>query len=72
MGSITLDDDLLGREAKILDSGVSRVVGRVGVIVEIAHARRPPTGPVQERLTVDVPGHGEVVLRPNQVELLPA
>jgi hypothetical protein len=72
MGSITLDDDLLGREAKILDSGVSRVVGRVGVIVEIAHARRPPTGPVQERLTVDVPGHGEVVLRPNQVELLRA
>jgi hypothetical protein len=70
MDSVTLNDGLLGRQAKILQSGVPRVVGRVGVIVEIAHARRPPTGPLQERITVDVPGHGEVVLQPAQVEVL--
>jgi hypothetical protein len=70
MGAVSLNDALLGRQAKILQSGVPRVVGRVGVIVEIAHSRRPPTGPVQERVTVDVPGHGEVVLQPAQVEVV--
>jgi hypothetical protein len=69
MGSVTLNDALLGRQAKILQSGVPRVVGRVGVIVEIALVRRPPTSPVQERITVDVPGHGEVVLQPGQIEV---
>lgn len=65
----SLRDDLLGRQAKVLHSGVARVVGRTGVIVEIAHSRRPPTGSIQERLTLDVPGHGEIVLTPDQIEL---
>lgn len=69
MGSLLLDETLLGRQAKILESGVRRVVGRTGVIVEIALARRPPTGPVVQHVTVDVPGHGEVVLTRDQLEI---
>jgi hypothetical protein len=42
------------------------------VIVEIAHARRPASGPVQERVTLDVPGHGEIILASDQIELVTA
>jgi hypothetical protein len=69
MGAVSLNDALLGRQAKILQCGVPRVVGRAGAIVEIALSRRPPTGQVQQRITVDVPGHGEVVLEPAQIEV---
>lgn len=71
MASTPFDDSLLGRQVKILKSGVKRVAGRVGVAVEIAHARRPPDGPIQVRVSVDVPGHGEVILDPTDIEVVP-
>jgi hypothetical protein len=59
-----------GRQAKVLSSGVARVVGKTGHIVEVSRVRRPPTGPLKDLVTVDVPGHGEVVLSPGDVELV--
>jgi hypothetical protein len=66
-----IDDCVPGRQAKILKSGVGRVVGKVGHVVEVSRVRRPPTGPLLDQVTVDVPGHGEVVLAPADVEVLP-
>jgi hypothetical protein len=66
-----IDDCVPGRQAKILKSGVNRVVGKVGHVVEVSRVRRPPTGPLLDQVTVDVPGHGEVVLAPADVEVLP-
>ena len=70
MTSIPFDDRLLGRQVKILRSGVKRVAGRVGVVVEIAHVRRPPDSPLQIRVSVDIPGHGEVILDPADLEVV--
>jgi hypothetical protein len=70
MDSTPFDDSLLARQVKILKSGVKRVVGRVGVVMEIAHARRPSDGPLQIRITVDVPGHGEVIVDPADIEVV--
>lgn len=66
-----IDDCVPGRQAKVLKSGVARVVGKVGHIVEVSRVRRPPTAALREQVTVDVPGHGEVVLQPSDVEVLP-
>jgi hypothetical protein len=60
-----------GRQARVLRSGVARVVGKTGTIVELSRIRRPPTGPLQDRVTVDVPGHGEIGLSPDDIEILP-
>ena len=65
-----IDDCVPGRRAKILRSGVARVQGKSGFIVEVSRIRRPPTGPLTDNVTVDVPGHGEVVLAPSDVELI--
>jgi hypothetical protein len=66
-----IDECVPGRQAKVLTSGVVRVVGKVGHIVEVSRVRRPPTGPLRDEVTVDVPGHGEVVLAPGDVVVLP-
>jgi hypothetical protein len=60
-----------GRQVRVLQTGVPRVVGKTGTIVEVSRIRRPPSGPLRERVTVDVPGHGEVGLSPADVEVLP-
>ena len=65
-----INDCVPGLEVKILKAGVARVVGKTGTIVEISRIRRPATGPLQEKVTVDVPGHGEVAVSPADVELL--
>jgi hypothetical protein len=65
-----IDDCVPGRRAKILHSGVARVQGKSGFIVEVSRVRRPPAGPLTDNVTVDVPGHGEVVLGPSDVELI--
>jgi hypothetical protein len=64
-----IDDCVPGVQAKILRSGVPRVVGKVGWVVEVSRVRRPPTGPLQDRVTVDVPGHGEITVGPEDLEL---
>jgi hypothetical protein len=65
-----IDDCVPGQQAKILRSGVARVVGKTGTIVEVSRIRRPPSGPLKDEVTVDVPGHGEIALAPADVEIL--
>jgi hypothetical protein len=50
---------------------VARVAGKTGTIVEVSRTRRPPTGPLRDRVTLDVPGHGEVAFNPADIEVLP-
>ena len=65
-----INDCVPGVEVKILRSGVARVVGKTGTVVEVSRVRRPATGPLQDKVTVDVPGHGEVAVTPADVELM--
>jgi hypothetical protein len=64
-----INDCIPGTGAKILRSGVARVVGKSGVIVEVSRTRRPPTGPLKDQVTVDVPGHGEIAVGPDDLEV---
>ena len=65
-----INDCVPGQQAKILRSGVARVVGKTGTIVEVSRIRRPPTSPLKDSVTVDVPGHGEIALSPADVEIV--
>jgi hypothetical protein len=65
-----INDCVPGRHAKVLRSGVARVQGKVGVIVEVSRVRRPPTAPLRDRVTIDVPGHGEVSVPPADLEVV--
>jgi len=58
-----------GQEAKILRSGVARVIGKTGTIVEVSRIKRPPSAPLKDAVTVDVPGHGEITLAPGDLEI---
>lgn len=60
-----------GRAAIVLRSAVARVVGKTGTIVEVSRSRRQPADAIVERVTVDVPGHGEIVVAPADLDLLP-
>jgi hypothetical protein len=64
-----INDCVPGRQAKILRSGVARVVGKTGAIVEVSRIRRPPDGPLKDQVTVDVPGHGEIAVVPGDIEI---
>jgi len=66
-----INDCIPGRRARIVGSSVARVTGKTGTIVEVSRIRRPATGPLQDSITVEVPGHGEVVLSPAELEVLP-
>jgi len=66
-----INDCVPGRRVTVVRSGVARVQGKVGTIVEISRTRRPPTGPLRETVTIDVPGHGEVVVAPGDLEIMP-
>jgi hypothetical protein len=66
-----INDCIPGHRARVLRTGVARVVGKTGTIVEVTRTRRPATGPLVDRITVDVPGHGEIVLSPPDLEVLP-
>ncbi len=67
-----INDCVPGQQAKILRSGVARVVGKTGTIVEVSRIRRPPTGPLKDAVTVDVPGHGEIAVSPADLEIVKA
>jgi hypothetical protein len=62
-----INDCVPGRRVTVVRSGVARVQGKVGTIVEVSRTRRP--GPLRETVTVDVPGHGEVVVAPQDLEV---
>ncbi len=64
-----INDCVPGVPARILRSGVARVVGKSGVIVEVSRTRRPPAAPLRDMVTVDVPGHGEIAVPPDDVEI---
>jgi spore maturation protein SpmA len=64
-----INDCIPGTGVKILRSGVARVVGKSGVIVEVSRIRRPATGPLKDQVTVDVPGHGEIAVAPADIEV---
>jgi hypothetical protein len=65
-----INDCVPGQQAKILRSGVQRVVGKTGTIVEVSRIKRPPSSPLKDAVTVDVPGHGEIVLGPEDLEIV--
>ncbi len=64
-----INDCIPGTQARVLRSGVARVVGKTGMIVEVSRIRRPPTGPLKDQVTVDVPGHGEIAVGPDDIEV---
>ncbi len=66
-----INDCVPGRRARVLQTGVARVAGKSGTIVEVSRIRRPASGPLRDMVTVEVPGHGEVVLGPAEIEILP-
>ena len=66
-----INDCVPGLQAKVLRAGVARVVGKTGTIVEVSRIRRPADGPLVDRVTVDVPGHGEIGVSPGDIEILP-
>ena len=65
-----INDCIPGQQAKILRSGVARVVGKTGTIVEVSRIRRPPTSPLKDAVMVDVPGHGEIAVSPADLEIV--
>ena len=65
-----IDQCVPGLEARILSSGVPRVKGKAGRIVEVSRIKRRPEDPLRDRITVDVPGHGDVVVAPEDLEIL--
>lgn len=65
-----IDQCIPGTEARIVSSGVPRVKGKTGLIVEVSRIKRRPTDRLQDRITVDVPGHGDVVLAPEDLEII--
>ncbi len=64
-----INDCVPGQPAKILRSGVARVVGKTGTIVEVSRIKRPPSAPRKDAVTVDVPGHGEITVAPGDLEI---
>jgi len=66
-----INDCVPGRRATIVRSGVARVQGKTGAIVEVSRIKRPATAPLRDSVTVDVPGHGEIVVAPADLEVLP-
>ena len=41
-----IDECIPGRRARVVQTGVARVVGKTGTIVEVSRIRRPATGPL--------------------------
>lgn len=66
-----VDQCIPGRRARIVSTGVARVQGRTGTIVEVSRIKRG-SDPLQDLVTVDVEGHGDVVVRPGDLEVVDA
>jgi hypothetical protein len=65
-----IDQCIPGTEARVMSSGVPRVKGKTGLIVEVSRIKRKPGDRLQDRITIDVPGHGDVVLAPEDLEIV--
>jgi hypothetical protein len=65
-----INDCVPGAQAKVVRSGVVRVDGKVGTIVEVSRVMRTPATAVKDTVTVDVTGHGEIVVAPDDLEMI--
>ena len=65
-----VNDCIPGRRARVRSSGVVRMVGKVGTIVELTRMKRGASDPVKDIVTVDIPGHGEAVVAPADLEIV--
>ncbi|HWZ57848.1 MAG TPA: hypothetical protein VNW46_02640 [Gemmatimonadaceae bacterium] len=65
-----IDECVPGRSARVQQSGVPRVNGRVGLIVEVSRVKRAAADPLVDMVTIDVPKHGPVVVTPADLEII--
>jgi hypothetical protein len=65
-----IDECVPGRTARVQQSGVPRVNGRVGLIVEVSRVKRTTNDPLIDTVTIDVPKHGPVVVAPRDIEIV--
>jgi hypothetical protein len=65
-----VNDCIPGSKARVNHSGVVRIVGKVGTIVEVTRVKRRAADPLKDTVTVDIPGHGEVAVTPDDLEIV--
>ncbi len=65
-----IDQCIPGSQVRILSSGVPRVKGKTGIIVEVSRIKRKPSDPLSDRITVDIAGHGDIVVAPGDLEIV--
>lgn len=65
-----IDECVPGTIVKVLRSSVVRVDGKMGTIVEVSRVLRAPATTVRDQVTVDVAGHGEIVVSPEDLALV--
>jgi hypothetical protein len=65
-----INDCVPGLRARVQKAGVARVVGKVGTIVEVSRIKRKSAEPVLDTVILDIPGHGEVVVAPGDLEIV--
>ena len=65
-----VDRCIPGTTVRIVKTGVPRVSGKTGTIVEVSRIQRRPRDPLIDRITVEVEGHGDVVVAPGDVDIV--
>lgn len=65
-----IDRCIPGTTVRIVKTGVSRVSGKTGTIVEVSRIQRSKSDPLVDRITVDVEGHGDIVVSPDDVDVV--
>lgn len=67
-----IDECVPGLHASILRSGVARVIGKTGMIIEVSRIKRSEADPLVDLVTVDIPRHGPVVVSPGDIAIVAA
>lgn len=65
-----IDRCIPGTTVRIVTTGVPRVSGKTGTIVEVSRIQRRSTDPLIDRITVEVEGHGDIVVAPGDVDIV--
>ncbi len=65
-----IDRCIPGTTVRLVKSGVPRVSGKTGRIVEVSRIQRHSTDPLSDQITVEVEGHGDVVVSPEDVDIV--
>jgi hypothetical protein len=63
-----IDHCVPGTKMKVMSSSVVRVEGKVGTIVEVSRVLRAPATQIKDEVTLDIPGHGEIVVTPGDLQ----